>query len=457
MGGATFFIILLILLGAYVVILWRLYEQRKRTKLILQISLKLNSVIHRKQLLEIIMESTASALRAEGSSIILVDQESGELYFEIATGDKHEEVKQIRLQPGEGIAGWVASTGESVLIADASKDPRWSNRVSTKVQVPTRNMICVPVRSKGKMLGVLQVINKQGKRPFHKRDLRLLEMIAALAAIALDNMLLYEALLASIEDLRITTAAKERMESEIRIARQIQRNSLPHGQFSLDRIQLNASLIPAREVGGDFYYYSLLDKRRLLICLGDVADKGMPAALFLSGLMSWIKAAATSVATPSQLMENINRQVSSEDSTMFATMFTAMIDLQTGLMTYCNGGHCLPYIISRDRIEMLEANKTLPIGVFPDTVYMDEKIQMNEGDLFLLYTDGVTEAENGDGEWFGKERLHDVLHRLMNSSPVNEIMPESLNHTLIESIQHFCSGHTQTDDIALLSFAYKKN
>src|SRR5690606_29787463 len=169
-------------------------EQSRTTKLF-KIGLQLNSTLKRKDLLEIIMETASREMDAEGSSIILVDGESGELYFEVATGDKNDRVKEIRLKAGEGIAGWVAQSGESVLIADAANDKRWSNRVSTKVNIPTRNMLCVPVVSGGKTLGVIQVINKKGQGAFTKHDLRLLELIASPTAIALENMLLYEALI----------------------------------------------------------------------------------------------------------------------------------------------------------------------------------------------------------------------------------------------------------------------
>ncbi len=418
-------------------------EQRRITKLF-EIGLRLNATIKRKELLEIIMETASKAMQAEGSSIILVDEKTGELYFEVATGNRVDEVKEIRLQAGEGIAGWVAQTGESVLIANAARDARWSNRVSARVKIPTRNMLCVPVVSSGRTLGVLQVINKKGKRAFNKQDLRLLEMIASPAAIALENMLLYEALVESMETLRVTTAAKERMESELKIANDIQRSFLPGEAVRSGSAELHARLIPAREVGGDFYYFKELDEHRLLICLGDVSDKGMPAALFMSGLMIWIQAKADSSHTPAEIMKAINREISTDDSTMFATIFLGILDTRTGRLQFCDGGHCTPLILGAGGVRELEGAKHLPIGIFADEEYEDCEAKLHGGESLVLYTDGITEAENRQGEWYAAARLQEALGQCVASDPA------ATAECVLDRVLTFADGYPQTDDIAIM-------
>jgi phosphoserine phosphatase RsbU/P len=422
----------------------KMWKEWRKTNQLFHISLRLNSTIKRKDLLQIIMETTEKAMQAEGSSIILVDEESGELYFELATGEKNEEIKEIRLKAGEGIAGWVARTGESVLIPDAATDTRWSNRVSTKVNIPTRNMVCVPVISNGRTLGVLQVINKKGNKGFQQRDLKLLQMIASPAAIALENMLLYEALMKSMENLRVTTAAKERMESELKIARDIQKSFLPGETLQTGRIDLYARLTPAREVGGDFYHFIELDDQQLLVCLGDVSDKGMPAALFMSALMIWIQAKARSNHAPADILREINREVSSDDSTMFATLFLAIIDTETGRFRYSDAGHCTPYIVSGQAIKALETKKNLPVGIFADGMYEEREATLHPGEALVLYTDGITEAENSEGDWFTANRLRRVLSQAETKSPVE------LTEHLIRQVQLFAEGHPQSDDIATM-------
>lgn len=422
-------------------------EQLRTTKLF-NIGLKLNATIKRKELLEIIMETASREMSAEGSSIILVDQKTGELYFEVATGDKTDEVKEIRLKAGEGIAGWVAGSGQSVFIADAAKDARWSNKVALKVKIPTRNMLCVPVLSGGKTLGVLQVINKRGRKSFSKQDLRLLEMIASPTAIALENMLLYEALVESMENLRVTTAAKERMESELKIAKDIQMSFLPGESLRSGMADLHARLIPAREVGGDFYHFMKIGNDKLLVCLGDVSDKGMPAALFMSGLMIWIRAKATTGVSPAAILMAINREVSTEDSTMFATIFLAIVDTRTGAMTYCDGGHCTPLILSAGGVRELDTTKHLPVGIFDDLLYEDDEAMLAEGETLLLYTDGITEAENHRGEWYSMERLREELGLLGSQSPME------LTESLVNAVTRFAEKHPQSDDIAIMALQH---
>lgn len=427
------------------------YTEWRRTKTLFQVSLRLNSTIKRKELLRIIMETAEKTLRAEGSSMILLDKERQELYFEVATGEKGEEVREIRLRMGEGIAGWVAQSGESVLIPDAAKDPRWSNRVSTRVGMPTRNMVCVPVVSNGETLGVLQVINRRFGGTFRGSDLRLLEMIASPAAVALENMLLYEALVKSMETLRETTAAKERLESELKIAQDIQRSFLPGSELAMGEVELAAVLHPAREVGGDLYHFIDIGDDQLLICLGDVSDKGMPAALFMSGLMIWIQAKARAYSSPSAILADINREVSSEDSTMFATIFLAILDARTGRLRFCDGGHCTPYVLdAQGRTTALETTKHLPIGIFEDTIYEDREIALSPGETLILYTDGITEAESASGEWFTTEGL------LASLAECGGRGPSEVTEALLARVQSFAAGKPQSDDIAVMAVRFGK-
>ncbi len=440
--------ILVIALLLLLEVMRRIWMVQRRTTEIFNIGLRLNSTLQRKELLRIIMEAASKALQAEASGIILIDEETGELYFEVATGDKKDAVKEVRLKAGEGIAGWVANTGQSVRIADASRDARWSNRVSDRVNMQTRNMLCVPVRSNGKTLGVLQVINKRGTRPFTKQDLRFLEMIASPTAIALENMLLYEALVKSMETLRVTTAAKERMESELKIASDIQQSFLPGEALQTGSAALRARLIPAREVGGDFYYFKELSEHQLLICLGDVSDKGMPAALFMSGLMIWIQAKANAMRTPAGIMKAINQEVSTEDSTMFATIFLGILDTRTGCLQYCDGGHCTAFVHGPRGVRALQGSKHLPIGIFEDEEYEDSETYLQEGESLVLYTDGITEAENSRGQWFADDRLRTALAQCAALSP-----KETMDH-LLAGVLSFMDGHPQTDDIAIMVMQY---
>ncbi len=164
----------------------------QRSQTVLAISQILNSSLSPKIVRTRAMEAVVQLLGCEAGSLYLIDEEKGELFFEVALGEGADRVKEIRLKIGEGVAGWVAKTGKSALIPDVSKDPRWFRKADKKSKWQTRNMITVPVKSKGKVIGVLQALNKLGGKSFDEQDLKLMESLADQVAIALENARLYE-------------------------------------------------------------------------------------------------------------------------------------------------------------------------------------------------------------------------------------------------------------------------
>ncbi|NQX62828.1 PP2C family protein-serine/threonine phosphatase [Paenibacillus qinlingensis] len=462
----------LVILCLVAVIQWQLGNRKRqaaeqeleRTMQLFDVSLEVNSTIRKQDLLVKIMETSSRIMNAEASSVILVDEEKGELFFDLALGAKGDEVREIRLKIGEGIAGWVAQTGKSVKIDDAARDERWSSKVAKRVDYPTRNMLCVPLVSKGKIIGVLQVLNKRGDAPFTDRDLQLLESIASPTAASLENAMLYDALEKSVHALKVTTAAKERMESELRIATDIQMGFLPRKSLSLQsraadaegetvgdegllRIQAeaHATIRPAREVGGDFYDYFRIDENRLFFVLGDVSDKGIPAALFMAVTMTLLKGKMSVALTPGELLTAVNEELYKDDSTMFATIFCGVLNVETGQLLYSDGGHCPPYIVrANGEVELLKGKKGLPLGVMDDMLYMDNEVMLDLGDRIIVFTDGITEAEDQLQNQYGFIRLKDVLVKEQASKP------EQLLSQMVQDVDLFADGAVQSDDIAVL-------
>ncbi|NOV01555.1 PP2C family protein-serine/threonine phosphatase [Paenibacillus planticolens] len=443
---------------------WQLSERKRRTaELELQrtmqlfdVSLEVNSTIRKQDLLIKIMETSSRIMNAEASSVILVDKEKGELFFDLALGEKGDEVREIRLKIGEGIAGWVAQTGQSVKIDDAAQDERWSSKVAKRVDYPTRSMLCVPLVSKGKIIGVLQVLNKRDDAHFTDRDLQLLESIASPIAASLENAMLYDAL-------EKTTAAKERMESELRIATDIQMGFLPRQGLSLSSAssvaaactdadgrtaaiaETRAYIRPAREVGGDFYDYFRLGDEKLFFVLGDVSDKGIPAALFMAVTMTLLKGKMSPGMSPGELLTAVNQELYKDDSTMFATIFCGVLDVGTGKLLYSDGGHCPPYVVRESgEVEQLKGKKGLPLGVMDDMFYGDNEVTLGLGDRVVLFTDGITEAEDRQQEQYGFQRLYELLKKELSSQ-----QSMLLDH-MVEDVDRFADGATQSDDIAVL-------
>jgi PAS domain S-box-containing protein len=178
-------------------------EEIAKMSALMDASVIINSTRNLDQLLKIIMQSAEKVMQAEASSVFLIDSERNELYFEMATGPKQEEVKKIRLKMGEGIAGWVAYTGESLLVPDVSKDHRFAKRVDEKTQFITRSVICVPLKAHNQVLGVVQVLNKIGGGNFSKTEIKFLEALSSQAAIAIENTNLYEHLEERAEQLNV--------------------------------------------------------------------------------------------------------------------------------------------------------------------------------------------------------------------------------------------------------------
>ncbi|MCU6791691.1 SpoIIE family protein phosphatase [Paenibacillus sp. WQ 127069] len=469
-GWMLAFLVLLLALGA---VEWRrrtAERELSRTLQLFEVSQEMNSTIYKQDLLQKIMDTTSRVTDAEASSVILVDTEKGELFFELALGEKGGQIREIRLAMGEGIAGWVAQSGESVKIDDAASDSRWSSKVANRVDYPTRNLMCVPMTNKGEIIGVLQVLNKRNGKHFSDKDLKLLQSIASPTAISLENAMLYEALEKSIQALKDTVAAKERMESELRIASDIQLGFLPQRVTSLRSIPAlsDAGLVhdsmdaptssellmadcvrsmirPAREVGGDFYDYFMVGDSKLFFTLGDVSDKGIPAALFMAVTMTLIKGKMKANMTPGQLLTEVNRELYKDESAMFATIFCGVLDMVTGELIYSDGGHCTPYTVREGGgLEPLIGVKGLPLGVLEDMEYSDNTACLQHGERILLYTDGISEAEDVQLQQYGMTRLRELV------GSEHHLEMDALMMRILQDVDSFTAGAKQSDDIAML-------
>ena len=225
----------------------------------------------------------------------------------------------------------------------------------------------------------------------------------------------HEELESAYNKLETTTAAKERIESELRIARDIQMDMVPNifpAFPERNDIDLHASMVPAKEVGGDLYDF-FIQSDRLYFCIGDVSGKGIPASLFMSVVVNIFRMVAKEGFPPEYIATKLNDALSSEnDNGMFCTMFIGEVDLTTGRLNYCNAGHNAPLIVDRPlsphqpcRPSYIEMESNAPIGLWPDLEFVGEHIDSVRGRTLFIYTDGLTEAENLSQEQFGESRL----------------------------------------------------
>ena len=235
-------------------------------------------------------------------------------------------------------------------------------------------------------------------------------------------------LLTAYDQLEETTAAKERIESELRIARDIQMSMVPSTFPERDGLDLYAYMMPAREVGGDLYNY-LVEGDQLYFCLGDVSGKGVPASLFMAQVMRLFRTMAAQKMSPAEMCTRMNAVLCEDNEHgMFVTLFVGIVDFTTGHLTFCNAGHNPPVIGGIHDGDYMEIIPNAPLGLWPDLQYEGEEIDTIKGRPLFVYTDGLTEAENSRQEQFGNERLLHMLRdiRYESSRQVIEVLAEKV-------------------------------
>lgn len=256
-----------------------------------------------------------------------------------------------------------------------------------------------------------------------------------------------------IRQLTETTAARERMESELKIAHDIQMSILPKTfpPFpTREEFDLYALIAPAREVGGDFYDFFQLGDNLLCFVIGDVSGKGVPAALFMAITKTLIKSFAKEDVTPDAILSHVNQELAAENETcMFVTLFCGLFDMKSGEIQYTNAGHNPPLVIKKDgTAEWLPRTKSLVAGAMQEIQYECERIRLSPGDSMFLYTDGVTEAMNHSDELFSEERLAKAL------SDSAEMEIKAVIGKIMDAIYRFSDGAPQSDDITMMMIRY---
>ena len=241
---------------------------------------------------------------------------------------------------------------------------------------------------------------------------------------------------------------KEKLEQELRTAHRIQQSILPGELPRLPGYDFGALIMPARSVGGDLYDFIPLGRGRMGIAVGDVSDKGVPAAIFMALTRSLLRAEATRVASPRRALERVNQLLlDMNDEGMFVTLLYGILDTKQGTFAYARAGHELPLLLSSDgSARLAERGQGAPLGLF-DNVALDEQvIPVPRGSTFLLYTDGATDITGPEGELFGLERLQ-VLAQAALSGPTAQAFCDEIWHGLTT----YQGSSSQDDDVALVA------
>ena len=251
-------------------------------------------------------------------------------------------------------------------------------------------------------------------------------------------------LLEADDKLEETTKAKERIESELRIAREIQKRMLPHVFPRRRDVDLYAMMTPAKEVGGDLYGYALLDNL-LYFCVGDVSGKGVPAALYMAEVTRMFRTLVDGKLQPDTIATRLNHALAEDnDQGMFVTMFIGLIDLKSGHMEYCNAGHNPPLLDG----QFMQIESNAPIGLWPEVEFAGEAVDDMHGKTLFVYTDGINEAENIHQEQFGDERLQALLQQDLGDA-------RQTSEAIHKAVEEFVGGAEPSDDLTKLCIKMK--
>ena len=220
-----------------------------------------------------------------------------------------------------------------------------------------------------------------------------------------------------------------------------------------DDFELHAFLAPARGVGGDFYDFTWLDKHRFFFMIGDVSEKGVPAALLMAVTRTLLRSHVRCDVPLCDAIARVNNELASNnDSLMFVTVFCGLFDVRTGELEYCDGGHNPPCLLpGRAPVMMIQKKTGLALGLLPGFRFQSEKMKLRPGDGLFLYTDGITEAMDCSRQLYSEERLQEALTRCA-SAPVCDMV-----HAVMSDVQRFAAGAPQSDDIAVLAIRYRED
>jgi sigma-B regulation protein RsbU (phosphoserine phosphatase) len=253
-----------------------------------------------------------------------------------------------------------------------------------------------------------------------------------------------------IENLKAETVARERIESELRIAQEIQASMLPSVFPQRKEFELFAMMDPAKEVGGDFYDFFFVDDKRLCFVIGDVSGKGVPAALFMAISKMLIKTEAKQGLSTDEVLTAVNSILAEDNQTcLFVTVFCAILDIETGEVEFANGGHNPPLVCSRSGCyDYMKMACGFVIGVMGNMICEKQRLTLKPGDMIFLYTDGVTEAMDPDKQQFGEHRLKEMLSNHTDKDI------KGLIDSMRQEVLSFSRGASQSDDITMLALRY---
>ena len=402
-------------------------EMLHRTALY-EVGKQISSSLDLNEVLNLIIDALQTVVPYNAAAIFLLDEDRDAVVERTIRGYSPD-LDTINLKMGEGISGSAAETGKAIIVPDVSRDDRYvQHRHGTKSEM------AVPLLSGDQVIGVFNIENDR-VNAYNEESQSLLEAFASQASIAIQNARLFD------------DARRSRLlDRELEVAGEIQRALLPRALPDVPGMSLAVFSEPSREVGGDFYDFIPFSDKQLGVAVGDVVGKGIPAALTMASLYtSFHEYANYYVYLPSYVIGHVNEvlyEVTSADR--FATLFYGIANLQENTFVYCNAGHPPPLLCRKSGETVNLYTGGLIVGSFEDASFDDGRVYLDEGDVVVLYTDGLIEKSNDRDEIFGIDRLEQAI-KDCHSCPVEEIRDH-----LIDVWRAFVGNGRQDDDTTMI-------
>jgi phosphoserine phosphatase RsbU/P len=363
-----------------------------RLKILHEVHLALGRPMELTDLLELILDRAFDHLRPERAAIFLKTP-SGEL---VSAASRSARGTRSEIRASQHLAAEVIDKGLAALVLDAQTDERFAEAQSI-LSLGVRSLIAAPLYTPDGALGMITLDSNLAVRQFQEEDLELLVGLAAVAALRIRNVALTE-----------EAVERKRMEEELALARRIQVALLPSKIPDIPGYEIQGANVPSRGVSGDYYeVIERLDGKECVLLIADVSGKGVAASLLTASLEALAATPIEEGQPPDEIFTRLSRQLFRRTPPeKFATVFVAMLDVESGTIRYANAGHNPPLVVraATGAIERLGPTGP-PIGLFPSTVYRAGDVALGPGDLLVLYTDGIVEAVNADDEEYSIERL----------------------------------------------------
>jgi len=334
-------------------------------------------------------------LDAEAASLFLLQKNDSELVCRACAGPI--DIDGMRLPAAEGVIGRAIRENTTIMVRDVSEEPSFAGHVDRQTGFVTRSILCAPLRLRERRIGAIELVNKKSGDPhFDTRDRHLLAALAASASMVIHNATLSAALV-----------EHERLQKEIELAAEIQRNLLPAQPEP--GYPVHGINVPAREVSGDFYDHFALDDGRILFNLADVSGKGINAALLMAKTSSLFHCLGKRVPEPAKLLAILNNEIYERSTRgMFVTMVGGLYDPARGELRIANAGHQPPLLVRGDGSTQELTDAAPPLGVLPDQSYPETRLSFTEGNLYI-YSDGLTEARLPGGGQLGVDGVRSLI------------------------------------------------